>query len=93
MTAITSTSRSVSPSTPRSINAYDSTLHVWGLGVVQEIDAAAMSLWLSYRHLSLDDNLCGVSGNFGGSCDAVCRRHVAGYKSFQYVKFGGLINF
>ena len=24
---------------------------LWGLGVVQEIDAAAMSLWLSYRHL------------------------------------------
>jgi hypothetical protein len=23
---------------------------------VQEIDAAAMSLWLSYRHLSEDDN-------------------------------------
>ncbi len=22
----------------------------WGVGVVQEIDAAAMSLWLSYNH-------------------------------------------
>jgi len=29
---------------------------LWGLGVVQEIDAAAMSLWVSYRHLEYDDN-------------------------------------
>ncbi len=60
---------------------YDNDLHVWGLGVVQEIDAAAMSLWLSYRHLSYDDNFFqtfGVAQN---------------YEDFQYVKFGGLINF
>jgi predicted porin len=29
---------------------------LWGLGVVQEIDAAAMSLWVSYRHIEYDDN-------------------------------------
>ena len=76
------------------VDAYNSTLHVWGLGVVQEIDAAAMSLWLSYRHLSLDDNLCGVSGFAGGGTVTGCSTgDVAGYKSFQYVKFGGLINF
>ncbi len=34
----------------------DNKLQVWGLGVVQEIDAAAMSVWLSYRHLSYDDS-------------------------------------
>jgi len=62
--------------------AYDSELKVWGLGVVQEVDAAAMSLWLSYRHLSLDDNLNQVTGV-----------NLPGYKDFQYVKFGGLINF
>lgn len=28
----------------------------WGLGAVQEIDAAAMSLWLKYRQYSFDDN-------------------------------------
>ena len=33
-----------------------SDLKVWGLGVVQEIDAAAMSMWLSYRHMEYDDN-------------------------------------
>ena len=28
---------------------------VWGLGVVQEIDAAAMSMWLAYRQAEFDD--------------------------------------
>ena len=28
----------------------------WGLGAVQEIDAAAMSLWVSYRQFSADPN-------------------------------------
>jgi hypothetical protein len=63
-------------------NAYNSTLKVWGLGIVQEIDAAAMSIWISYRHLQADDNLAGVTGT-----------NLAGYKDFQYVKFGGLINY
>ena len=29
---------------------------VWGGGIVQEIDAAAMSIWLKYRHLDYSDN-------------------------------------
>jgi len=33
----------------------DSELDVWGAGIVQEIDAAAMSVWLKYRNLSYDD--------------------------------------
>ena len=33
---------------------------LWGLGVVQEIDAAAMSLWLSYRHIEADDHVAAV---------------------------------
>jgi predicted porin len=36
-------------------------VNVWGLGVVQEIDAAAMSVWVKYRHLSEDDNVSGFS--------------------------------
>ena len=28
----------------------------WGLGVVQEVDAAAMSLWLKYRNYAADDS-------------------------------------
>jgi len=34
----------------------------WGLGVVQEIDAAAMSLWAKWRHHELDTDLA-TSGN------------------------------
>jgi len=33
----------------------DSELEVWGLGAVQEVDAAAMSVWIKYRNLSYDD--------------------------------------
>ncbi len=65
--------------------SYDNHMQVWGLGVVQEIDAAAMSLWLSYRHLSFGDNIGTVIGPTAAGA--------AGYKDFQYVKFGGLINF
>ncbi|HRN84960.1 MAG TPA: porin, partial [Hyphomicrobium sp.] len=54
-------------------------LDVWGLGIVQEIDAAAMSLWISYRHLSYDDALLSATGN--------------SVEDFQYVKAGALINF
>ena len=53
-------------------------LELWGVGIVQEIDAAAMSMWLSYRNIEADN---GVAGDLGESLD------------FQYVKFGALINF
>ncbi|MES0385082.1 MAG: porin [Hyphomicrobium sp.] len=55
---------------------------MWGLGVVQEIDAAAMSMWLSYRHFQADIN--DVRGGNRGSVSV---------QDFQYVKFGALINF
>jgi hypothetical protein len=53
-------------------------VEVWGLGVVQEIDAAAMSVWVKYRNQSVD-----VSGN---TTDV-------GVEDFDYVGIGGLINF
>ena len=34
-----------------------SNLDVWGLGAVQEVDAAAMSVWIKYRNMSYDDNV------------------------------------
>ena len=55
---------------------------MWGIGVVQEIDAAAMSLWLSYRHLEGDFNQRSLAGGIHGD-----------YDDFQYVKAGALINF
>jgi predicted porin len=51
---------------------------LWGVGVVQEIDAAAMSLWLSYRNLSYSET------TLPGSVPD---------QDFQYVKAGALINF
>ena len=56
-------------------------MQLWGFGVVQEIDAAAMSIWVSYRHISTD-----ISDHIGttGEIDT---------EDFQYVKAGALINF
>jgi predicted porin len=34
----------------------DADFDLWGLGVVQEIDAAAMSLWVSYRNIEYSDS-------------------------------------
>jgi hypothetical protein len=55
----------------------ESDVKVWGLGVVQEIDAAAMSVWVKYRHLSAD-----TSGTNAFATD-----------DFDYVGTGALINF
>lgn len=52
---------------------------LWGVGVVQEIDAAAMSLWVSYRNLQYSES----QGRPGSVPD----------QDFQYVKAGALINF
>ena len=58
-----------------------SELTKWGLGVVQEIDAAAMSLWLSYR-------------NYEGDAHDSNGRLIAGSDTdVHYVKAGALINF
>jgi hypothetical protein len=51
----------------------------WGLGAVQEIDAAAMSLWLSYRQFSAEDGIIGAGHE--------------NLQDFDMVKFGALINF
>jgi len=55
-----------------------SELRRWGLGVVQEIDAAAMSMWLAYR------NMDGEFNTLGGKIDL---------DQIHMVKFGALINF
>jgi len=56
----------------------DSEFRWWGVGVVQEIDAAAMSVWLKFRNYEFEDkNLCGWYG-----CE-----------DLDELTFGGLINF
>jgi hypothetical protein len=59
-----------------------SEMRMWGLGAVQEIDAAAMSMWIKYRNIEGDYNgtLGGVDANFSSD-------------NFQEVTFGALINF
>ena len=52
---------------------------LWGLGVVQEIDNAAMSVWLKYRNIEADD---------GGSGDLGIQN-----VDHQLFQFGALINF
>jgi len=54
-----------------------SELKEFGFGLVQEIDAAAMSMWLSYRH-------------FEGELEGPA---AVDFEDFDLVKFGALINF
>jgi hypothetical protein len=68
-----------------------SSTQLWGLGVVQEIDAAAMSLWVSYRHVDADISGAGCAS--AASTSALGLDVGCGTDSFQYIKGGALINF
>jgi hypothetical protein len=59
-------------------NNTSSTFRQYGLGAVQEIDAAAMSLWVSWRHYDADLSLAGKDYSID---------------DFDLVKAGALINF
>ena len=65
-------------------------LTMWGLGVVQEIDAAAMSMWLKYRNF--DPEINGIPEFLCGG-DAVNGLQGCELENFQEVTFGALINF
>jgi hypothetical protein len=58
--------------------ATGSELNRWGLGVVQEIDAAAMSVWLKYRNMEGEID--------GGALNG-------GLEDIHFVGIGALINF
>jgi Gram-negative porin len=64
-----------------------SKLEQWGIGFVQEIDAAAMSLFMNYRHYQADAS-CRVAG--GGLCATLGKQ---GLEDAQLFKLGALINF
>jgi hypothetical protein len=75
-----------------------SDMDVWGVGLVQEIDAAAMSVWVKYRHSSADASFgqsCTTVSNVGGNAclGAAPVFNTSGFEDFQYVGVGGLINF
>ncbi|MHA1517222.1 MAG: hypothetical protein ACTSYK_01320, partial [Alphaproteobacteria bacterium] len=59
----------------------------WGLGVVQEIDAAAMHLWARWQHQELDIDLVGVRDN--GSKENISQ----GFEDFDMFQLGGIIFF
>ncbi|MCB1527533.1 MAG: porin [Hyphomicrobiaceae bacterium] len=67
----------------------DSTLRQWGVGIVQEIDAAAMSIWLSYRNLDADFG-CATGRN---RCTDLSGIQGNDFDDLHIVKFGALINF
>ncbi len=56
-------------------------MEMWGAGIVQEIDAAAMSVWVKYRTIEADASTLSNGGVVIPTDD------------FQYVGVGGLINF
>jgi predicted porin len=48
----------------------DSSYKLWGLGVVQNIDAAAMELYMGYQHRSADVTGC-TAGNGAANCSGI----------------------
>jgi len=62
----------------------NSEVDVWGLGVVQSIDAAAMDLYLTYRNYGAD---------LKTSTNGVDTQTVTGLKDWQAITFGGIIRF
>ena len=72
--------------------ATSSNLDQWGLGIVQEIDAAAMSLFAIYRNYEGDVTVNGAAALAGSGIAGIA----AGKNNFdehQLFKFGALINF
>ena len=64
-----------------------SNLTQYGFGIVQEIDAAAMSIWLVYRNFSADETCAGANkaGCLGGT--------TASFDDLQMIKLGAMISF
>ncbi len=61
-----------------------SSLDVWGLGVVQEIDSAAMALWIKYRRMSF---------GFDAKLNGAAETGLVEYQDFQYIGAGAIIHF
>ena len=45
----------------------DTELRIWGLGITQNVDAAASTLYLGYRHFDADITCTGAAAG-GGAC-------------------------
>ena len=70
-----------------------SEIRQWGVGMVQEIDAAAMSVWLSFKHFEgdIDTQGCNVTGTTTFTCTGATGSQ--DFEDFQLIKAGALINF
>jgi hypothetical protein len=67
----------------------------WGLGVVQEIDSAAMHLWARWQHQELDVDLVGFTASyadFGQGCVNGCKIK-QGFDDWDLFQVGGIIFF
>ncbi|MEQ1719380.1 MAG: hypothetical protein ABL907_25885 [Hyphomicrobium sp.] len=67
---------------------FDTGLQVWGLGVAQGIDSAAMTVYLSYRHVTGDVTLKGVAGGVASGPTAT-----ASFEDLDVVLGGAIIKF
>ena len=64
----------------------------WGLGVVQEIDSAAMHLFARWQHQDLDVNLIGFDTT--GDCSGSHGCHTSqGFDGLDLFQLGGVIFF
>jgi hypothetical protein len=65
-------------------------IEMWGLGIVQEIDSAATSIWIKYRRIDGSrDAVCNGQGGCGpaGSTDSL------DFEPIQFIGVGALVNF
>lgn len=72
-----------------------SNLTQYGVGVVQEIDAAAMSLWLSWRHYDAEVTCDGVFGSCATGAGIGGNLSIGenDFEDFDLIKAGALIAF
>lgn len=71
------------PNNTLATNIYSSETTMWGIGLNQAIDAAAMDLYVNYQHYSFDSAKNSTGGDVFSS----------GIKDFQAVMTGGIIRF
>lgn len=72
---------------PSGTEITDSSAEIWGLGIVQDIDVAAMKLYAAYRHYDFSARVATTESSAFGKGQALP------LEDFDAVAFGGRINF
>ena len=66
----------------------------WGLGVVQEIDAAAMHVFARWQHQEADIDFTGVTLSCEGTDCDLNKHHISqGFDDWDLFQVGGIIFF